>query len=105
MLMESYLQLIVILSRVTLPYAADSDLLRQNGRMFSQVVSALCSIVGASPSMFIVRLVLLPVRFSNAQTDATFFLHHTHGVFKLAYNSPVSGCFHRFTVFISFGPS
>jgi hypothetical protein len=33
----------------------------------------------------------------GAQRDA--FLHHTLSVFKLAYNSPVSDCFQRFTGF------
>jgi len=48
--------------------------------------------------VFIV-LVLLLVHFQQRPQDfdATLFLHHTLSVFKLAYNSTVLGCFHRFT--------
>ena len=51
--------------------------------------------------VFIVRLVLLLVHFQQRPQDfdAMLFLHHTLSVFKLAYNSTVSGCFHRFTGF------
>ena len=51
--------------------------------------------------VFIVRLVLLLVHFQQRPQDfdAMLFLRHTVSVFKLAYNSTVSGCFHRFTGF------
>jgi len=51
--------------------------------------------------VFIVRLVLLSVHFQQRPQDfdPMLFLHHTLSVFKLAYNSTVSGCFHRFTGF------
>jgi len=43
--------------------------------------------------VFIVQLVLLFVHFQQRPQDfdATLFLHHTLSVFKLAYNSSVSG--------------
>ena len=51
--------------------------------------------------VFIVRFVLLLVHFQQRPQDfdAMLFLRHTLSVFKLAYNSTVSGCFHRFTGF------
>ena len=51
--------------------------------------------------VFIVQLVLLLVHLQQRPQafDAMLFPHHTLSVFKLAYNSPVSGCFHRFTGF------
>jgi hypothetical protein len=43
--------------------------------------------------VFIVRLALLLVHFQQRPQDfdPTLFLYHTLSVFKLAYNSPVSG--------------
>jgi hypothetical protein len=51
--------------------------------------------------VFIVRLVLLLVHFQQRPQDfdAMLFLYHTLSVFKLAYNSTVSGCFDSFIGF------
>jgi hypothetical protein len=51
--------------------------------------------------VFIVRVVVLFVRFQQCLQafDAMLFFHHTLSVFKLAYTSTVSDCFHRFTGF------
>jgi hypothetical protein len=49
-----------------------------------------------------IALALLLVHFQQRPQDfdATPFIHHTLSVSKLAYNSAVSGCFHRFIAFI-----
>ena len=51
--------------------------------------------------VFIVRLVVLFVHFQQRPQDfdAMPFVHHTLSVSKLAYNSAVSDCFHRFIGF------
>jgi hypothetical protein len=51
--------------------------------------------------VFTVQLALLQVHFQQRPQDfdAMLFLHHTLSVFKLAYDSTVSGYFPRFTGF------
>jgi hypothetical protein len=67
----------------------------------SQVVSAPLQPLAQALDVFIVWFVLLLMHFQQRPQDfdAMLFLHHALRVFKLAYNSRVSGCFHRFTGF------